>query len=57
MQYEIKDKVLTTVDTSYTGEFGIRETIDKASDVLNELDVIKEKKLMERFVHELKKMD
>ncbi len=57
MQYEIKDKVLTTVDTSYTGEFGIRETIDKSSDVLNELDVIKEKKLVEKFVHELKKMD
>lgn len=54
MQYEIKDKVLTTVDTSYTGEFGIRETIGKASDVLNELDVIKEKKLVNRFIQEVR---
>ena len=54
MQYEIKDKVLTTVDTSYTGEFGIRETISKASDVLNELDVIKEKKLVNKFVQEVR---
>ena len=50
MQYEIKDKVITTVDTSYTGEFGIREVIDKSSDVLEELDVIKEKKLVQRFL-------
>ena len=53
MQYEIKDKVITTVDTSYTGEFGIREVIDKSSDVLEELDVIKEKKLVQRFLKEL----
>mgnify|MGYP002767623439 CR=1 FL=1 len=53
MQYEIKDKVITTVDTSYTGEFGIREVIDKASDTLEELDVMKEKKIVQRFLHEL----
>ncbi|MBO6110854.1 MAG: peptide chain release factor 1, partial [Methanobrevibacter sp.] len=29
IQYEIKDKIIATVDTSYTGEFGIREVIDK----------------------------
>ena len=43
MHYELKDKVITTVDTSYTGEFGIRETIDKASGALEELGVIQEK--------------
>jgi len=53
MQYEIKDKVITTVDTSYTGEFGIREVIDKASDTLEELDVMKEKKIVQKFLHEL----
>ena len=49
MHYELKDKVITTVDTSYTGEFGIRETIDKASGALEELGVVKEKKLVQRF--------
>lgn len=53
MQYEIKYKVITTVDTSYTGEFGIREVIDKASDTLEELDVMKEKKIVQKFLHEL----
>ena len=50
MHYELKDKVITTVDTSYTGEFGIRETIDKASGALEELGVIQEKKLVQRFL-------
>ena len=54
MHYELKDKVITTVDTSYTGEFGIRETIDKASGALEELGVVKEKKLVQRFFKELR---
>ena len=54
MHYELKDKVITTVDTSYTGEFGIRETIDKASGALEELGVIQEKKLVQRFLAELR---
>ncbi len=44
IHHEIKKKVITTVDTSYTGEFGIREIIEKSMDVLNEIDVMKEKK-------------
>lgn len=53
MHYEIKDKVITTVDTSYTGDFGIREIIDKSADVLNELDVMQEKKIVQNFLKEL----
>ncbi|WP_297980254.1 peptide chain release factor aRF-1 [uncultured Methanobrevibacter sp.] len=53
LHYELKDKVITTVDTSYTGEFGIREVIDKSAGVLEELDVIKEKKLVQSFLKEL----
>lgn len=53
MNHEIKKKVITTVDTSYTGEFGIREVIDKSMDVLTEIDVMREKKLVQRFLHEL----
>lgn len=53
LNHEIKKKVITTVDTSYTGEFGIREVIDKSMDVLNEIDVMREKKLVQRFLQEL----
>lgn len=53
LHHEIKQKVITTVDTSYTGEFGIREVIDKSMEVLNEIDVMREKKLIQRFLQEL----
>lgn len=53
MHHEIKNKVITTVDTSYTGEFGIREVIDKSMDALAEMEVIREKKLVQKFLHEL----
>ena len=53
LQYELKNKVLTIVDTSYTGEEGIREVIAKSTDDLENLDVMHEKKLVQRFIKEL----
>ena len=53
MHHEIKQKVITTVDTSYTGDFGIREVIDKSADTLAEIDVIQEKQLIQKFLQEL----
>ncbi|MCL2116227.1 MAG: peptide chain release factor aRF-1 [Methanobrevibacter sp.] len=53
LQYELKNKVIATVDTSYTGEFGIREVIDKSMDLLEEIDVMKEKQLVQKFLKEL----
>ncbi len=53
LHHEIKKKIITTVDTSYTGEFGIREVIDKSMDVLTEIEVMREKKLVRRFLGEL----
>ena len=55
IQYEIKDKIIATVDTSYTGEFGIREVINKSTDLLNELDVLHEKEIIQKFLGELRK--
>ncbi len=53
LHHEIKQKIITTVDTSYTGEFGIREVIDKSMDILTEIDIMREKKLVQRFLTEL----
>ena len=53
IHYEIHDKIINIVDTSYTGDFGIREVIDESMDTLAEMDIIKEKKLMKRFLHGL----
>ena len=53
LQYELKDKVLVIVDTSYTGEEGIREVIAKSADDLENLDIMHEKKLVQKFIKEL----
>ena len=54
LQYELKNKIIATVDTSYTGEPGIREVIDKSADILDNLDVMHEKNQVQRFLKELK---
>lgn len=53
LQYELKNKVISIVDTSYTGEEGIREVIAKSADDLENLDVMHEKKLVQGFIKEL----
>ena len=55
LHYELKEKVITIVDTSYTGDEGIREVIAKSADDLENLDVMHEKKLVQRFIKELTK--
>ncbi|MDR2874270.1 MAG: peptide chain release factor aRF-1 [Methanobrevibacter sp.] len=53
LNYKLQDLVISSIDTSYTGEFGIKEIIDKSSDLLEEMDVIKEKQLVKKFLGEL----
>ena len=50
LHYEIKDKIINIVDTSYTGDFGIREVLDESADTLEEMDIMKEKKFMRKFL-------
>ena len=53
LQYELKDKVIATIDTSYTGEEGIREVISKSTDILENLDIMHEKNIVQKFIKEL----
>lgn len=50
IHYEIHDKIINIVDTSYTGDFGVREVIDASADTLEEMDIIQEKKYMRKFL-------
>ncbi|MBI2579679.1 MAG: peptide chain release factor aRF-1 [Candidatus Aenigmarchaeota archaeon] len=55
MYGNLKQKVIGAVDTSYTGEFGLHETLERGEDLLKESAVVKEKKLLQRFLEELHK--
>lgn len=55
LEYSIKDKIIGIVNTSYTGEPGLREMVERADDILAEASVTKERKILERFFEELGK--
>ncbi|NUN11875.1 peptide chain release factor 1 [Candidatus Micrarchaeota archaeon] len=46
-------KILGLVDTGYTDEYGIREVIEKSSDIIAEQEIVKEKKLLDQFMKEI----
>lgn len=55
LHYEIKKKVLGIVNTSYTGEYGLAETVERGEDILADASVTKERKVLERFFDEFGK--
>jgi len=52
---DVRQKILGTVDTSYTGDFGLEETVERGSELLKEASIVKEKTLLMRFLTELQK--
>jgi peptide chain release factor subunit 1 len=46
---ELKKKLIGVKDLSYTGDFGLKELVEKSNDILSEQASIKEKELLKRF--------
>lgn len=53
LDYRLQNNVLATIDTSYAGEEGVREVMEKAEDVLKEYRLVVEKKLVDRLFKEI----
>ncbi|MBE0524611.1 MAG: peptide chain release factor 1 [Methanosarcinales archaeon] len=53
LHHELQKKILGLFDTSYTDESGLSELVDNASEALMNVEVVQEKKYMERFLKEL----
>jgi peptide chain release factor subunit 1 len=53
LHHELGDEVLGKFDVSYTDESGLHDLVDAAQDVLDEHEMMQDKKLMERFFEEL----
>lgn len=53
LEYRLQDKILATLDTSYSGSEGIREAFMKAQEVLSDFRLSEEKKLVERLFREI----
>ena len=55
LDYRIKDKFVEFVDVSYSGIEGIRETLIKIQDKIQDLRYIKEKKIYNRYMEHITK--
>jgi len=55
IQTDIKNKIIATIDTSYTGETGLYETVERGKEFIKEASVTKEKDLINEFFTELQK--
>ncbi len=53
LHHELQRKVLGLFDVGYTSESGLYELVDKAKDLLSEVDLVREKNLMSRFLYEI----
>ncbi|RLI83366.1 peptide chain release factor 1 [Archaeoglobales archaeon] len=55
LHHELQSKVLGLFDVGYTDESGLYELVEKAKDALEEVDLVREKKIMQRFLREVAK--
>jgi peptide chain release factor subunit 1 len=55
LNYQLRQKIIAVIDTSYSGREGIRELVEKASEALQGVRLVEEKKLVQRFLGEVNK--
>ncbi len=57
LHHELMKKIIGTFEVGYTDEYGLKELMHNAAPALEELSLTKEKKLITRFMEELRKPD
>jgi len=53
LHYTLKDKIVATIDTSYTDEHGVEEVVEGSQDILQRIRYVEEKKIMQNFLREI----
>ncbi len=53
LHYELKDKVLATIDTGYTGPEGIKELVNRSRDIMKDARYYEERKNVQEFLKHL----
>ena len=51
LHYEIKDKILTTVDTGYTGRGGVKEVVERSREFIRNVRFYEERKIVQDFLY------
>jgi peptide chain release factor subunit 1 len=55
LHYELQKRILAVLDLGYSGREGVRELVEKGSDVLKDVRLIEEKRLVQKFLAEVNK--
>jgi len=53
LNYQLKNKIIETVDTAYVEEQGVKEVVDKAPEIMRKVRYIEEKEVMQKFLYEV----
>ncbi len=57
LHYELQKKIVDTFDTGYTDEYGLKELVEKAREALKDIDLMREKDIMNRLFEEIRRPD
>jgi peptide chain release factor subunit 1 len=57
LNHELRKKIVDTFDVCYTDEYGLKELVEKAKEALMDLDLMREKGLMQQLLEEIRKSD
>ena len=57
LNHELRKKIVDTFDVCYTDEYGLKELVEKAKESLTDLDLMREKALMQKLLEEIRKSD
>jgi len=53
LNYQLRGKIAVIVDTAYTEEQGVKEALDKAAEKLERIDLVEERRMVQRFLSEI----
>jgi peptide chain release factor subunit 1 len=53
LHYQLKNRIIDTIDTAYVEEQGVKEVVDKAPEIMRKVRYIEEKELMQQFLYEV----
>ena len=53
LDYRLKEKIIATIDTAYTGEQGVKEILEKAPEIMKNVRYVEERRIVQRFLYEV----
>lgn len=53
LNYQLREAIIATIDTAYTGRQGVKEVVEKAPELMKKVRYIEETRLLQGFLYEI----